>query len=249
MDVVPSLVKTLKGMPRPDTDEYFLLLALLASTRGTCSRRRVGCVLTDANNHVISTGYNAPASGRTHCIEIPCAGATMASGTGLSECEALHAEENALIQCTRPNDIWTVYSTTSPCIHCVRRLMNTRAHRIVFAEVYPHPKSELEWTTLPSGQPAGRLWIHKPWGQLRSIANILAATLEPGQSSSSTAISAMGMQSLKADQSPGSRTQSSSMDQGADSPSKQLSSLRAVYDECDSEAIRTPVSWQPPKAG
>lgn len=161
MDQSSELVGRLKGLPRPDVDAYFLLMTLLVATRGTCGRRRVGCVLVDEHNHVLATGYNGVAAGLPHCLDTPCPGRSQPSGHGLHMCEALHAEENALIQCTRPNDIWTVYTTSSPCIHCVRRLMNTGARHILFAERYPHPESEQLWCGYGS-KPNGRTWTHRP---------------------------------------------------------------------------------------
>jgi dCMP deaminase len=183
MDQVPGFIAFLKEMPRPDTDEYFLLQAAIAATRATCPRRRAGAILVDVHNKVISTGYNGVATGLPHCTDSPCPGANQPSGQGLALCEALHAEENALIQCTRPNEIYTCYSVSSPCVHCLRRLMNTGCRRIVFAEVYPHSQCEALWTGLDRstdpptivgsgvGLNGKREWIHRPWNSLPSIAS------------------------------------------------------------------------------
>jgi dCMP deaminase len=128
-------------------------MAELVSTRGTCVRRKVGCVLVDKRNHVLSTGYNGPASGLTHCIEEPCQGSNLASGTGLDSCEALHGEMNAILQCKDVYEIETCYTTTAPCITCTKLLMNTSCKRIVFREDYPHSErsKELWWKK-------GRAW-------------------------------------------------------------------------------------------
>jgi len=156
MGSIGSIVEQLKGVQRPGSHEYFLAIAALVATRATCARRRVGCVFTDQFNHIIATGYNGVAAGLPHCTDHPCPGANMPSGTGLSVCEALHAEENALIQLRNPQDLDTVYSTASPCILCIRRLLNTPAKTIVFSELYPHPESQMLW------QKAGRKWFHHP---------------------------------------------------------------------------------------
>jgi dCMP deaminase len=163
---------------RPTTEEYFLDMARLVSTRGTCYRRKVGCVLVDSNNRVLATGYNGVASG-PHCNQIVldqsyvsvegsdrplvttasmypnlCEGAMAPSGTELSKCKATHAEANALISCRNPEDIDTCYCTTSPCEQCIRFLLNTSCRRIVFEEVYPHSESVFVWIG------AGRIWTH-----------------------------------------------------------------------------------------
>jgi len=139
---------------RPTHDEYFLAMALLASTRGTCIRRRVGCIIVDERNHVLATGYNGPPSGFVHCTDAPCKGANAPSGMGLDTCEAIHAEQNALLQCKDVFAIQTVYCTASPCITCVKLLLNTSCRRICFAEEYPHSDAERLWLL------AGREWVH-----------------------------------------------------------------------------------------
>jgi len=115
-----------------------LKLAKMWSLRGTCARRQVGCVLFDDVGYQIGAGFNGPASGLPHCIDTPCRGANHAPGTGLELCEAIHAEANALLRCPDVREIFTAYVTHSPCIHCVKLLMNTACVRIVFEEKYAH---------------------------------------------------------------------------------------------------------------
>lgn len=169
---------------RPNRDEYFLRMAELVATRSTCLRRNVGCVLVNTRGHVLATGYNGVAAGLPHCnhaspmFQFPiepsdeesldlvtyhhsCPGANSPSGTNLDGCEAIHAEENALLQCRDVWEIDTCYCTTSPCFQCVKKLMNTSCQRIVFLEEYPHSKSMELWTR----RPARRSWMHyvKTW--------------------------------------------------------------------------------------
>lgn len=132
-------------MTRLSRDARFMLTALVQATGATCARRKVGCVLVDARGKVLSTGYNGPASGEPHCIDCPCLGAKMPSGTGLDSCEAIHAEANALLQCHEVQAIDTCYVTASPCVHCVKMLMNTSCRRVVFLDEYPHPEARELW--------------------------------------------------------------------------------------------------------
>jgi len=137
-------------------DEYAMNLAFVASWRGTCARRQVGAVLVNRRNHILAIGYNGVASGVEHCrgSNPLCPGAQLPSGTGLDLCGAIHAEQNALLQCRDVYDIKTVYCTLSPCLHCVKLLMNTGAERIVFATPYAHIESEGLWVS----SRAGRQW-------------------------------------------------------------------------------------------
>jgi len=82
-----------------------------------------------------------------------CPGATSPSGTNLDGCQAIHAEQNALLQC---RDVWaidTCYVSASPCLTCVKLLLNTSCQRIVFREGYPHGDAEKLW------RQAGRDWV------------------------------------------------------------------------------------------
>ena len=120
-----------------DIDHYFLSLAHLVSLRATCRRRRVGCVLVDQKRRVRATGYNGVPQGYPHCLDTPCPGADAPSGTQLSECYAVHAEINALIQFTNfLDDPITAYMTATPCRDCVKVLVNSSVTRIVAATQY-----------------------------------------------------------------------------------------------------------------
>lgn len=138
---------------RVHKDVYFLRMAMLASEQATCRRRRVGTILVNDRHHVMATGYNGPPSGFPHCTDEPCLGASSESGLGLELCEAIHAEQNALLQCKNAYEIDTCYSTDSPCVHCVKLLLNTSCKRIVFIREYPHPAARQLWHR------AGRRWV------------------------------------------------------------------------------------------
>lgn len=130
---------------RLSKDEYFTEMASLVSQRATCARRRVGCVLVNSRGHVLATGYNGVPSGSVHCTDTPCAGAGFPSGQGLDHCEAVHAEQNALLQCRDIFDIETAYVTTMPCMTCTKLLLNTSCQRIVYIESYPHSEATEFW--------------------------------------------------------------------------------------------------------
>ena len=131
---------------RLDKDTYFLRMAKLAAARTTCLRRAVGCILVSARGHVLATGYNGVPAGFPHCNEHDpfhetgyphaCVGSTAGSGQALDTCMALHAEQNALLQCRDVYDVETVYCTTEPCVTCTKLLLNTGCKRVVFADAY-----------------------------------------------------------------------------------------------------------------
>ena len=130
---------------RISNDEYFLNIAKAVSLRATCGRRSVGCVLTDINHRIISTGYNSVPSGYPHCPdEEPCPGAIDKSGD-TSRCIAKHAEDIAIAKCSDIFSIHTCYVTVSPCLSCVRRLIDTSCKRIVFNNEYPDKEAKILW--------------------------------------------------------------------------------------------------------
>ena len=137
---------------RPNKTTYFLAMAKLVSTRGTCARRRVGCVLVDKYGLVLATGYNGNGRGQGHCIDSPCEGAKYKSGEGLEKCEAIHAEQNAILQCKNTELIEKAYITLSPCVTCVKLLLNTSCKEIVYLEDYVNKDAERIWKN------ANRLW-------------------------------------------------------------------------------------------
>ena len=121
---------------KPTRHQTYMAMAFLLAKKSTCSRRQVACILTDSSHRFIGSGYNGNAKGLPHCIDIPCNGALLASGHGLDMCEAIHAEQNALLQCADVDKIVSCYVTTSPCMHCVKMLLNTGCQNIYYNTYY-----------------------------------------------------------------------------------------------------------------
>ena len=167
--------------PRIGLDEWGLRLAEATAARSTCLRRSVGCVLLDRHGMVVATGYNGVPKGAIHCNERTgfedvvidedwdgspdksrpvfghaCPGAASASGTDLHLCNAVHAEQNAMLQCRTVGLVQTCCVTVSPCVHCVKMLLNTGCRRIVFRERYSDASPIDAWSK------AGRIWVHRP---------------------------------------------------------------------------------------
>lgn len=143
---------------RPTLDQYLMELAKIAATRTTCIRRGVGCVLANKRGHVLSIGYNGVARGLPHCNERDehhawgnlCEGHDLPPGK--DQCQAIHAEQNALIQCRDVWEIETAYVTLSPCKACLKLLLNTNCQRIVFLQEHTDPMPKALWLS------AGRQW-------------------------------------------------------------------------------------------
>lgn len=131
---------------RPSKERWALGIATVTATRSTCNRKAVGCVLTDEFGHILSTGYNGAAAGLPHCDHSGERG-------GREFCDAVHAEQNALLQCPDIYKIHTCYVTLSPCPVCCRLLLNTSCQRIIFIEEYSDLSAKDIWLR------AERQWI------------------------------------------------------------------------------------------
>lgn len=128
---------------RPSWDQYFMRMAVLAASRSTCLRRRVGAVVVK-DRMVLSTGYNDTPRGLPNCGDGGCArcASDAPSGQALDTCLCLHAEQNGIIQAAYHGvaiNGATIYTTHQPCLTCAKMIVNVGIRRIVFAGDYPDP--------------------------------------------------------------------------------------------------------------
>lgn len=104
-------------MQRPTFEEIYMSLADTISKRSTCSRLKVGTVITSTDyRKVLALGYNGAASGLPNRCE--------RDEPGNCGC-ATHAELNAMINCDTPRYVEKiVFITHAPCINCAKALIN-----------------------------------------------------------------------------------------------------------------------------
>ena len=94
----------MKGLTRPDSDEYFLKIAAVVAERSTCRRHHIGAIAVK-DKHILATG-----------------------------CRGIHAEQNVIIQAGLHGVSLkgsTIYCTHTPCILCAKMLVNARIKRYV----------------------------------------------------------------------------------------------------------------------
>lgn len=120
---------------KPSWDAYFMAMAVLAASRATCERGRVGVVLT-RDNRVLATGYNGPVGGNPDCLGVDRCRKTADGGCA----ETAHAEQNAVAYAARYGvDLTgcTAYlSGYSPCLMCAKLLIQCGCERVVFRTLY-----------------------------------------------------------------------------------------------------------------
>ena len=96
-------------MSRVSKEEYYLDIALSVSKRSTCLKRHYGCIIVK-NDQIIATGYNGSARGEVNCCDVgKCPRINKPSNSGdYSDCPAVHAEQNAMLSCSRIDMIGSV---------------------------------------------------------------------------------------------------------------------------------------------
>lgn len=109
-------------------------LAETVALRSTCLRHQIGCVIVDSNGKIVSTGYNGAVRGAEHCLDKGCIRdkLNIKSSTMIEKCEAVHSEQNALIQAGKYSEGSTLYVNCIPCITCSKMLINAGIKRVVF---------------------------------------------------------------------------------------------------------------------
>ena len=131
---------------RPTWQKYFMQMAVLASQRSTCLRRKVGAVLV-RDNQILSTGYNGSPKNISHCSEAGCLRERMNVPAGEKHelCRGVHAEQNAIIQCaingsSTRNSV--LYCTNQPCSICAKLIINAEIKTVYIAGTYPDKLAE-----------------------------------------------------------------------------------------------------------
>jgi len=115
-----------KSLNRPKWDIYFLEMAKLASKRSPDSQTKCGCVIVDDKNRLLSQGYNGFPRGVDDEIlpnERPEKYPWM-----------IHAEVNAVLNCSIPPRGAKAYITTIPCFNCLLLMWQAGITEVIYAE-------------------------------------------------------------------------------------------------------------------
>jgi len=125
---------------RPNWDEFWMMMADLASKRSACVNYKVGAVLV-RNKQILTLGYNGPVSGDSHCEEIGCAkmrdGVKLPPGSGM--CRGSHGELNAIANAANLGIFISgasLYVTWRPCYSCAKQIVNAGIKRVVYLREY-----------------------------------------------------------------------------------------------------------------
>ena len=135
------------GIKRPSWDDYFIEIGKVVASRSTCLRRRYGAVIVK-DKVIVSTGYNGAPRGSINCVDVnKCKRRELniPSGERYELCEAVHAEQNAIINGSpeRMKDA-TIYIAGSeedgstaegkPCLLCARMIRNAQIREVIYRD-------------------------------------------------------------------------------------------------------------------
>ena len=149
--------------------DTYLNCAEVFAYRSTCLKRKYGAVIVK-DDVVISTGYNGAPRGFDNCCDLgtcPRMDRNMRQGEGYEICRAIHAEENALLNCSRQQtigaDLYLVginpkdnsIHEAKPCPLCARAIIQAGINNVYLrlgegADNYIRiPAKELVWVQQP----------------------------------------------------------------------------------------------------
>lgn len=154
-----------RGNKRISKINTYLNVAETFAYRSTCIKRKYGAVIVK-DDVVISTGYNGSPRGFENCCDTgKCQRLAMDlhQGQGYDICRAIHAEQNALLNCSREQtmgaDLYLAgvnpadnsVHQAKPCPLCARMIIQAGIRNVIMRtgegeEDYTiTPAVELEW--------------------------------------------------------------------------------------------------------
>lgn len=114
-------------------DQYFMNLAILASKKSKDPSTKVGAVIVDRDNHIISTGYNGFIS-NTDESQMTWSRDTSKRLSEQKYAYVVHAEANAIVHATKSLKDSVVYVTLFPCHTCAKLLASAKVREIKYLD-------------------------------------------------------------------------------------------------------------------
>lgn len=151
----------------PTLKETLMAAAYTSGRRSRCLKRKVGAVVADKYDRIISSGFNGVPYGLKECSvsfgncyrdrKREAVGRRISEALGvngtddaisvikanvklLEQCRALHGEESAILNLVgRGVDLTdsTIYVTTYPCNLCANKIVQVGIKHVVYFEPYP----------------------------------------------------------------------------------------------------------------
>ena len=108
-------------------DEQFMNIAVTVAAMSKCRKNKVGAIIVDHNNRIVSTGYNGSPKGTNNACE---------DSDNITFLTTLHAELNAIIVAKQDLTGCKIYVTLSPCIRCAAIILQAGITEVNYAVPY-----------------------------------------------------------------------------------------------------------------
>lgn len=112
---------------KPSWDEYFMTEATTALSRSPDPSTKHGAIIVNSRNRPVGQGYNGFPSGGDESIY-----PTIRPDKYVF---IIHAEANAILNCTFPPDGCTLYITGVPCNNCMKHIIQAGIKRVVYGKI------------------------------------------------------------------------------------------------------------------
>ena len=110
-------------------DEYFMGIALLSAQRSKDSNTQVGACIVNADNRIVSVGYNGMPTG---CPDDEMPWEREGCFLETKYPFVCHAELNAILNCTASLRGCTLYVTLFPCNECAKAIIQSGIRKVVY---------------------------------------------------------------------------------------------------------------------
>lgn len=118
---------------------YFMKMAEISALKSKDPRTKVGAVLVDENNRIISTGYNGMPKGFPDSQFI--------WDTDQKYSYVIHAELNAILYARKDLTNCKLYVTLTPCLECTKLIAASGIKEVYFGEdrIFPQTQKEIDF--------------------------------------------------------------------------------------------------------
>lgn len=132
---------------RDHWDRYFISICDAVALNSKCKSRQLGAIIV-RDKSIVSTGYNGPPRGVSHCEPCPRKEHGYTSGEGLDICRAGHAELNVIINAARlgVSTVGTILylNWIIPCKECSIAIINAGVVEVVCASCTKYDQLGME---------------------------------------------------------------------------------------------------------
>lgn len=109
-----------------NSTDYFMSIAKAVAQKSKDPSTKVGTVIVDPSNRVVSTGYNGFVAG--------CDESVLSYERPEKYLYVIHSEVNAILQAKINLDGCKMFTTFSPCVNCLKHILQSGVRHIYYED-------------------------------------------------------------------------------------------------------------------